>query len=327
MRRLPSVIYPVVLLAVVTAVGVSGYMVIDDFRFLDALYMTVITVSTVGYGEVRPLSDAGRLFTMGLLMASFGTFAYALSEVTRYLIDGRLRRYLFDMHLDKELAKISGHTIVCGYGRNGQQAVRTLTDNGVTHVVIEKDRERNAALDLSGQYFIAGDATQDDVLRQAGIERARALITTLPTDADNLYVVLSARVLRPDLLIISRASDEGADSKLRHAGADNVIMPDRVGGAHMAQLVVQPDLMEFIDALKVRSGDQVMLDEVTCVSAKRLGALTPVGKGGINCIGLKGEDGQMVYNPSPDTEVQAGTKLFVLGTRAQVRALEIAAST
>lgn len=319
MRRLPSIIYPILLLSAVTAIGVAGYMSIEGFGFLDALYMTVITVSTVGYGEVHPLSEGGRLFTIGLLIASFGTFAYALTEVSRYLIDGGLRNYLDRIRLDKDIGKLSGHTIVCGYGRNGRQSAITLADNSIPFVVIEKDRERIVDLERNGRFFIDGDATHDDVLKRAGIATAKALITTLPTDADNLYVVLSARVLRPDLLIISRASDEGADRKLRHAGADNVIMPDRVGGAHMAQLVVQPDLMEFIDALKVRTGDQVMLDEVTSSVRIRIGQMT---EGGVNCIGLKLPDGQMIYNPDPHTMVQPGTKFFVLGTRAQVRALE-----
>lgn len=328
MGRIPGIYLPLLVMLAVTLVGIGGYMAIEGYGFLEALYMTVITVTTVGFGEVKPLSEGGRLFTIFLLMASIGTFAYALSEVSRTLLEGQFRRYLLNWRVDKDLSKLSGHTIVCGYGRNGQQAVKTLMGHGMPYVVIEKDHDRLKALENRDVLFIEGDATKDEMLHQVGIARAKALIATLPNDADNLYVVLSARVLRPDLTIISRASDDGADTKLRHAGANSVIMPDRVGGAHMAQLVVQPDLVEFIDSLKLRSGDQVLLDEVACPTSdgwsKNLRSVCEQTDAHINIMGLKDALGNFSYNPSANTTLLPGSKLFVLGTKQQIAALQSA---
>ena len=326
MGRIPGIYIPLLVMLGVTVVGICGYMAIEGYSFIEALYMTVITVTTVGFGEVKPLSENGRMFTIFLLVASIGTFAYALSEVSRTLLEGQFRRYLLNWRVDKDLSKLTGHTIVCGYGRNGQQAVKTLIEHKMPYVVIEKDHDRLKTLENKGVLFVEGDATKDELLNQVGISRAKALISTLPNDADNLYVVLSARVLRPDLTIISRASDDGADNKLRHAGANSVIMPDRVGGAHMAQLVVQPDLVEFIDSLKVRSGDQVLLDEVACPETNgwsaQLKSICEGANAHMNIMGLKDAQGNFSYNPAPNTLVMPGTKLFVLGTNEQIAALQ-----
>ena len=225
-------------------IGVVGYMFFEGFDFWEAVYMTVITVTTVGFNEVKPLSFEGRIFTIFLILGSFGTFAYTITEVTKYVVDGEFRRLLLHMRVDRSINKLRNHTILCGYGRNGRQAYQTLIENGVNCVVVEKDKEILAELtDNSNVLYVEGDATHDDVLIRAGIKDARALISALPNDADNLFVVLTARVNNSKIKIISRASEDNSDTKLRHAGVDNVIMPDKVGGAHMAQLVVKPDVV------------------------------------------------------------------------------------
>lgn len=300
-------------------------MAVEDFNFWEAVYMTVITVTTVGFNEVKPLSFEGRIFTVFLILGSFGTFAYTITEVTKYVVDGEFRRLLLHIRVDRSINKLKNHTILCGYGRNGRQAYQTLTENGVDCVVVEKDKAIIAELTENNKVlYVEGDATHDDVLIRAGITDARALISALPNDADNLFVVLTARVNNPKLKIISRASEDNSDTKLRHAGVDNVIMPDRVGGAHMAQLVVKPDVVEFIDMLTGQSSVETHIEEISCKAlpesyiGKTIMDLNVRKKWGANIIGFKTEEGGYVFNPSPETKIQKGSKLFVLGTRDEI---------
>lgn len=300
-------------------------MFLEDFDFWEALYMTVITISTVGFSEVKPLTFEGRLFTVLLIMSSFGTFAYTITELTKYIIDGEFRRLLRNYRVDRTIGKLNGHTIICGYGRNGKQAYQNLLDHGIKCVVVEKNKELVSELiETEGLLFIEGDATHDDVLMRAGIQQATALITALPNDADNLFVVLTARVSNPNLKIISRASEDNSDTKLRHAGVDNVIMPDRVGGAHMAQLVVKPDVVEFIDLLTGQSAVETHIEEISCKElpvsyfGRSIRDLNVRKSWGANIVGFKTESGEYVFNPSPDTKIQKGSKLFVLGTNQEI---------
>lgn len=287
--------------------------------------MTVITISTVGFTEVRPLSLEGRIFTIFLILGSFGTFAYTITEVTKYVVDGEFRRLLLHIRVDRTINKLKNHTILCGYGRNGRQAYQTLIENGVDCVVVEKDKDIISGLmEKSRILFIEGDATQDEVLIRAGIKDARALISALPNDADNLFVVLTARVNNAKLKIISRASEDNSDTKLHHAGVDNVIMPDKVGGAHMAQLVIKPDVVEFIDMLTGQSKADTHIEEVPCdllpgsYIGQTIGELNVHGNWGANIVGFKTSGGEYVFNPTPQTRIQEGSKLFVLGTSKQI---------
>jgi voltage-gated potassium channel len=289
--------------------------------------MTVITVATVGFTEVHPLSDAGRIFTSFLIITSFGTFAYAITSITRYIVDGEFREYFKTKRLTNELEKLENHIIICGYGRNGKQASRVLREHGQRFVVIEqKDEPVQTMVEKYPHLVLKGDATQDEVLMQAGIKRASALITSLPVDADNLFIVLSARALNPKLNIISRASDENSDKKLKTAGANHVIMPDLVGGAHMASLVMKPDVVEFIDYV-TGVGVDINLEEITFeklpgdLQNKTISELDVRNKSGANIIGFKTAQGEFVINPSPDTKLIPNAKLFVLGTSEQIKTL------
>lgn len=321
---------PLYLLNGLVLIGVIGYVVIENYSVFDAFYMTVITIATVGYGEIHPLGTAGRLFTSFLIITSFGTFAYAVSTITRFVTDGEFNRFFKNKRLNEAIEKLDEHVIICGYGRNGRQAAQVFKKHDKRFVVIDKDERLTSSITHKfSDLVLAGDATQDEILMEAGIMRASALITTLPDDADNLFIVLTARYLNPTLNIISRASDDGSDTKLKIAGADNVIMPDKVGGAHMASLILKPDVMEFIDQITVQGGDSINLEEITfdklteTLKNKTLKDLEIRNKSGANIIGYKTAGGDYVVNPSADTQVIPHSKIFVLGTPEQIKALKL----
>ena len=321
----PRVYIPISLLLLILLVGMSGYMLIEKYSPVDALYMTVITISTVGYGEIHPLSVGGKIFTVVFIITSFGTFAYAIRSITKDILDGDLKLYFKNLRVNSAIDKLDNHVIICGYGRNGRQAAQVLKKHDQRFVVIEEKKALVSAVNHKYKdLVIDGDATQDEVLMRAGIHRAGALITTLPADADNLFIVLSARVLNPKLTIISRASDDNSDKKLKTAGANNVIMPDRVGGAHMASLVLKPDVMEFLDFITGQGGDNIKLEEITFENLREefrnrtMRELEIRNKSGANIIGYKTASGEYIVNPSPDTKIIHDAKLFVLGTSDQI---------
>ncbi|MBL0103391.1 MAG: potassium channel protein [Bacteroidetes bacterium] len=313
----------ITLVIAVMIIGVAGYIFIEHYNFVDAVFMTIITVATVGYREVNELDQVGKIFTSFLIVFSIGTFAYAISVITRYVIEGEFQLYFKHYQVNKEIQKLKGHVIVCGYGRNGKQACEQLRSGNEKFVVIESNQKaiENMALE-EGLLFIEGDATQDEILAEAGLERAKALITALPSDAANVFVVLTARDKNPNLKIISRASEDASEHKLKRAGADNVIMPDKIGGTHMAALVTKPDVLEFIDHITGRIN--IRLEEIHFSSLpenmrnKTIRELEIRNKTGANIIGFKTSDGDYVINPPPDTVMLPDAKLFVLGTQEQV---------
>ena len=321
---------PLILLFTLIVVGTVGYVIIDNYTWFNAFYMTIITVATVGYGEVEPLSTAGKIFTSFLIITSFGTFAYAVSAITRFLADGEFKNFFKNKRLNDSVSKLSEHVIICGYGRNGRQAAQILKKHDKRFVVIETDEKITGIINHRfSDLVLTGNATEDEILIKAGILKASALITTLPKDADNLFIVLTARHLNPGLTIISRASDDGSDTKLKIAGADNVIMPDKVGGAHMASLVMKPDVMEFLDYITAQSGDSINLEEIAfenitdSLKNKTLKDLEIRNKSGANIIGFKTATGMYLVNPSADTKIIPHSKIFVLGTPDQIKKLKI----
>lgn len=320
---------PLLLLLSVWVIGTIGYVLIDNYNWFDAFYMTVITVATVGYGEVQPLSHAGRLFTAFLIVTSFGTFAYAVSSITRFVFDGEFNDFFKNRKLNATIDKLTDHVIICGYGRNGRQAAQVLKKQNQRFVVIENDAKVTATLNHKfSDLVVSGDSTQDEILLKAGILRAKAIITTLPIDADNLFIVLTARNLNKSLTIISRASEDNSDTKLKIAGANNVIMPDKVGGAQMASLVMKPDVMEFIDYVMIDAGGNVSLEEISFANIpeslkhKTLKDLEIRNRSGANIVGFKTAMGEYIINPSADTRIMSDCKLFVLGTATQIEALK-----
>ena len=327
LRRLISAL---AMLIGVIALGTIGYeMIEEEYSFVDSFYMTIITVSTVGFGEVHQLSDAGRLFTSFLIISSFGIFAYSVSSITSYILSGNYRKHFIENKMLKQISKLSGHTIVCGFGRVGQKAAEELLEHEEKVVVIEQEEHViDRYKKIKGLYYIKGDSTKDANLLEAGIHRAKAIITTLPSDSDNLYVVLTARELCAHILIISRASNPDNVKKLKIAGANNVILPDIVGGAHMAMLVITPDINEFLDNISIQGEAEVNLEEVSFpdvpenIKYRTLRELDARNRFGVNVIGFRTAEGDYIINPGPDTKLIPNSKLFVLGTQKQIALLK-----
>lgn len=311
----------------VIVIGVFGYMYLSNDTFINALYMTIITITTVGFGEVHPLTQEERLFTIFLILMSVMTLGYVASVLTEYIASGELFEKLKFKRVQKKIQQLEGHAVVCGYGRNGKQAVTKLRKFNKPLVIIESDEQHFSDIEDNGFLYIKGDATRDEVLEKAGIKKAASLITTLPSDADNLYVVLSSRQLNKNLTIVSRASKDSSDSKLRIAGADNVIMPDKLGGDHMASLLVTPDIVEFVDMLSVDSENATFLKEVAVedlpkeYNLKSIKDLDFRKQTGCTIIGFKTPQNEYIVNPESDTELAPDSKLIVLGRAEQIAKL------
>jgi voltage-gated potassium channel len=314
-------------LLIVIIIGTIGYTLLG-FTLSEAIYQTIITMATVGFEEVHPLDNQGMWFTSVLVVVSIGIFFYAVTSLTRYIVEGVFMNTYKDNKVKRRIERLSDHVVICGYGRNGKQAAIELSQHNVKVVVIENETETVQLLRESpGMLYVEGDATDEDVLKHAHVENARALITTLPTDADNLFVVLSAKELNPRLKIISRASVDNADAKLKRAGASNVIMPDKLGGQSMAKLVAQPDVVEFIELILLQSQESVILEEISCsklascFEGKSLVELDIRNTSGANIIGMKRKNKNYLINPTPETTLSSSDKLFALGTRTQINQL------
>ncbi len=314
-------------IATLIFIGVVGYMIIGGYSFLDALYMTVITITTVGFGEVQPIDTEGKIFTIFLILTSITVFGYTISVFTEYLASGQLFDRLKHKKVEKKIETLKGHTIVCGYGRNGAKAITKLISYKQEIVVVEKDRELVQDLDKSKLLNVEGDAIEDEVLLKAGIKKAKYLITALPSDADNLYVVLTASQLNNDLRIISRASSESSYKKLKIAGAHNVIMPDKLGGEHMASLVVAPDVIEFVDRLTVEMETTANLEEILVNDLpekylnKTILDLDLRKQTGCTVIGYKTPERDYIINPEASMELLNDSSLIVLGRPEQITKL------
>ncbi|GAA4497500.1 potassium channel protein [Hymenobacter ginsengisoli] len=313
------------------AVGVGGFMGIEHYPLLDAFYMTVITASTVGFGEVHPLSDMGRLFTSFYILFNLLVVAYLVSVLTTYIFDGELRHLFRMIRADQEIKSFRDHVIVCGFGRNGFKAYDELRHSGTRAVVIEQNQQLLTAANEAMHAQIPavfGDATTETTLRQAGIEHARALITTLPKDADNVFVALTARELNPHLTIISRASARSSVSKLISAGANSVVMPDEIGGSHMANLIIRPEVIKFLDMISGLDPNKLRLEELPynelkpSMRGQSIRELDVRSRTGATIIALRrGENGELEVSPAADYRTMAGDVLLVLGNEAQIQAL------
>ncbi|WP_405383453.1 potassium channel family protein [Maribacter sp. LLG6340-A2] len=314
------------LMLLVLAVGVVGYRYISDYSWVDAFYMTIITVTTVGFSEVRPMGADGKIFTVILIVASVFIFGYAISVITEYMLGRNSLQILKKKKMKYMIENLNQHVVVCGFGRNGMQAAERLKAYKRPFVVIEKDKE---VIERHGDdiLFIEGDANDDEILMAAGIERAQYLIATLPDDAANLFVVLSARQLKKNLFIISRASLVTSQKKLFLAGADKVIMPDKIGGDHMASLVVMPDLITFMDKLSMEGENTTNLEEVAIedfedqIECNSIRDLDLRKKTGCTIIGYISPNGDYTINPEADLKLQPKSKIIVLGRPEQIKKL------
>ena len=321
-----------IFLSIVTA-GTLGYHLLEKMNFLDSLYMTVITISTVGFKEVgaQPLSPEGKIFTMGLIITSLGSLAYVGSNLARFVLDGELANYIKTYRVDKKIAKLRNHVIIVGYGRNGEQAALELAEHRVPFVILDKrDNVISRVRENQELLYIKGDATHEDILEKAQVYEARALIATTPNDADNVFVVLTARSMNPNLIVISRASELESQMKLKRAGATNVIMPERIGGQRMAKLVHQPDVVEFLEYILLQKTMDVSLEELSCKNlsqrfvGKSIADLRVREISGANIIGIKISGARYVFNPDPKMILSRNDQLFVLGNPEQIKRLRTA---
>ena len=313
-----------ILLILLLFVGVIGFKIISDFSWVDAFYMTVITITTVGFGEVLPLDSDGKLFTILLILTSVIIVGYALKVITEYIISKNVISELKHKKMQKKIDALSNHIVICGFGRNGQQAAKKLRTHNRTFVVVESNKELIDKHQNEDILFVYGNANDDDVLQSAGIERAECLISALPNDSDNVFVVLSARQMNKTARIISRASNESSYSKLKFAGANNVILPDKIGGDHMASLVVVPDLLEFIDNLSIVGHTTINIEEIAVEKLydtsdiKTIQDLELLKKTGCSVIGYKDETGHYTINPEASQKLVPNSRVIVLGRPEQI---------
>ncbi len=311
-------------LALVIVVGTVGYIILG-FSVLDALYQTVTTVTTVGFREVRPLSAAGQLFTILLILLGVGTALYTLGVVLEGLIEGHLRIQMGRRRMERNIDRMRDHVIICGWGRVGRSSAGYLHTTGCTVVVVDRDPVRLQGIEHAN---VLGDVTDDAVLAAAGLERAHALIAALDSDADNVYVTLSARALRPDLIIIARARNDASKSKLARAGADRVVNPQLIGGRRMAAFALQPHVADFVDVVMHDESLDYRMEQVEIATGSALidrclrdAALDE--KTGVLLLAVREDPaGQFLTNPSPDTRLKPGMILIAVGTSTQLDELQ-----
>ena len=314
------------LIIIVILFGTAGFVLIERWSVLDALYMTIITLSTVGFEEIQPLDPAGRIFTLFLIISGLGVFVFGLTAVSSFILEGQLGGLVRRRRMERKIKGMSNHFIVCGMGVTGERVIEEFRREHVPFVVIEKEKDKIARLETLPEVIcIEGDATSDEVLKQAGIERAKGLVSALSLDTDNLFVVISARHLNADLRIVARAADEAAQYKMKSAGADNVISPNTIGGIRMASILLRPAVVSFLDVMSSGEADMSLrLEEVTVPAGSHLDkkslkeAQIPQETGlMIIAIRKKGESSFM-YNPTSSTSFSVGDTLIVLGRLNQV---------
>jgi len=320
-----KLILAALLIFLVISFGTVGYMSIEEWGFLDSLYMTVITITTVGYEEIHKLSTSGRIFTIILAITGVGTVLYTLGIGAQFVLEGEIHQIFGRKRLEKKLEALKDHYIICGYGRMGRIIAYELKMKYLNIVVIEKYRE---ALNGSEDFLvIEGDATKDDILRRAGIERARCLISVLPTDAENLFVVLSAREINPNLLIVARAGEEGSENKLIRAGADKAVSPYYIGGIRIAQTVLKPAVIDFIEFATKSGNIELQMEEIPIREGSKLAGLTldqcGIGRElGVIIVAIKLTTGEMKFNPTFRTQIQAGDTFIAVGEISKLKELE-----
>ncbi len=315
------------LLVTLFFVGVIGFKYMSDYSWVDAVYMTVITVTTVGFGEVHPLDPQSKIFTVFLILTSVVIVGYAFKIITEYMISKNNVSELKQKKMQKQIDALSSHIIICGFGRNGKQAAKKLQAYKRSFVVIEFDKDIIDKHQGDDLLFVWGNANEDTILQAAGVKHAACLISALPNDSDNVFVVLSARQMNPTMRIISRASDKSSNSKLKFAGANNVILPDIIGGDHMASLVVVPDLLEFIDNLSIVGNGSINIEEIPVEqlydtsTAKTIQELQLRKKTGCSVIGYKSASGDYIINPEANQKLVPHSKVIVLGRPEQIQTL------
>ncbi|MDD5191015.1 MAG: potassium channel protein [Dehalococcoidales bacterium] len=313
-------------IVIVVVLGTFGYVFIEKWSWFDALYMTFITISTVGFKEVHDLSMGGKIFTIFVIVGGTGTMLYTATTLVQYVLEGQLGNLLGRRRMNDEINRLSNHIILCGYGKVGQEVARVFRNEGVKFIVIEANQENATRARDEGYLCIHGDATNDEILKQAQISHARALITALATDADNLFVTLSAKSLKPDIFIVSRVYGEESEAKLKRAGADRTMSPYRIGGRRLAMLTLRPVVVDFIDRAMGTREHELTLEDIEVGKQSPVAGLTikvwTDKNPGIQILAVRKKDKNLIANPAPDTRIEIGDELVVIGTRAQLKDIE-----
>ncbi|MEM9932667.1 MAG: potassium channel protein [Bacteroidota bacterium] len=315
------------LLLGVSLVGVLGLMMIEGYGFVDAIYLTVITMSTVGFGTIKKLSEPGKVFMVFLIVISASTFLYAITTITTFVVEGEVKNLYSKYWMDRKVKKLKQHIIICGLGRNGREAANELLRQKQPFVVIESEEEviEDFNLHHEGAELLAviGDATDDDTLERANIHDAKGLVSSLSSDAENVYITLTAREMNPRLHIVARAASTNTISKLRRAGANEVIVPNLIGGQKMVNLITRPALMEFVDMVTGVGSPELHLEEISCehhlkLLGKTLSQLQIRSKTGVLVLGYKHGGEHVEINPPAHRPIEENDRLFVLGNEAQL---------
>ncbi len=309
--------------------GTLGYIAIEGWDTLDALYMTVITLGTVGFREVHDLSAAGKIFTMLLIFFGVGVIGYIVGSLAQIMFEGQFQRIFGRKKVEKAIAALEGHYIICGFGRIGSLICREFAAKPLPFVVVEKDVAMIELMEQDGNpyLFLRGDATADDVLLKAGIRKARGLISVVTSDTENVYITLTARGLNPDLFILARAGEEGSELKLKRAGANKVVSPYLIGGSRMAQAILRPTVVDFIEIATGREHMELQMEEILIPSQSGFAGETLASSGfrketGVIIVGVKKQSGKMVFNPESHTRIEAHDTLIVLGEPADIQKLD-----
>jgi voltage-gated potassium channel len=319
------------LIIFINAFGVIGYMIIEGWNFRDSLFMTVITITTVGYAEVHDLTPAGEIFTIVLLIVGVGIILYLLGTAAKLLLEGELEDLIGRKRLEKKISELKDHYIICGFGRMGKTIAKEFSSRGIDILIIEK----NSVPDIEkGELLILeGDANNEDVLKSAGIEKAKGLISVLSSDAENLFLVLSARDLNPDLFIVTRASEESSEKKILRAGADRVVSPYYTGGIRIANSILKPAVVDFIEFATKTGNLELQLEEVLLSKDSKFREMTlentAIGRDlGIIIVAIRRPNGTMEFNPNSTSIINVGDTLVALGETAKLKELEkLAASS
>jgi voltage-gated potassium channel len=328
MTKTRNLIFATIMLILIISMGTVGYMILEKWNFLDSLYMTVITLTTVGFGEIHPVSDQGRILTMTILVSGLGVVGYLVGTLTQILVEGQLLRIMGRKKLERKIEKLKDHIIICGYGRVGRIICEEIYRSKPTAlVVIDSDSTVTAKIEEDGHLYLLGDATEELFLLRAGIRRAKGLATALDSEADNVYITLTAKGLNPNLYIIARAGRIGSEKKLLQAGANHVVSPHQIGGYRMAQALLRPSVTEFIDFATHDPNTGMGMEEIPVRPSSKLSDVALVDSGirknlDLIIVAIKKADGKMLFNPASHTTIQIGDTLIALGQRSSLIELE-----
>lgn len=327
MSRIPHLVIGIFLFVLLLLAGTVGYIFIEDWPFIDALYMTVITLATVGFTEVHELSPPGRVFTMALIIVGVGFVFYLAGSIIQFMVEGRIREILGRRKLENQLRKQKDHYIVCGYGRVGSSICDLLASKPLGMVVIERDPERIARASDRNFLYVAGEATDEENLIKAGVEKARGLLAVLKTDSDNVYVTLTARQLNPELFIIARGGEEKSENKLLAAGANRVVSPYLMGAHRIAQTILRPTVTDFLELTLMDKSRDIQMEEVPVHPSSRLIDVALQDSGirkdlDLIIVAVRKPEGEMLFNPSSQTKLQGGDMVVAIGEKQNLERFE-----